>query len=144
MLVNGDKSALTAGQIAAHLHTRIWNVTRELQLGITDPRRLQGHKVRGAGVGRSGQWRVDRQIYLSWLQIPVEDRTHLGRDGLPELIPFGRAAQDLDIDLDLFQTWIQQHRWPHIAFGRQRYLTHNQLDRTRVQLKEDLPGGDAR
>lgn len=139
MLQNGENSPLTAGQIAAHLRVKVWNVTRELQLGRKHPtgRRLRGSKVLGEGVGSGGQWRVSRDTYLSWLQIPAEDRTHLGPDGLPELVPFGQAAQELDFDLDLLQQMIRQERLPHIAFGRMRYLTHNQLERIRVLLNED-------
>lgn len=153
MLQNGWGSPLTAGQIAAHLHTRIWNVTRDLQIGRADraagrpTRRMPGEKVRGEGVGSGGQWRIDRQAYLTWLQIPVEDRDHLGPDGLPELVPFELAAEQLSISELKLQELVQRGRHPHIAFGRKRYLTHNQLDRLRGQLAEDLreatPGGNS-
>jgi hypothetical protein len=137
-LRNGDHGPLTAGQIAHHLGVPVWNVTYELQLGKKgQPGRLPGAKVLGRGVGRSGQWRVDRETYLNWLQIPSEDRTHLGPDGLPELITFAAAAQQLDLEEALLRTMIRQQRWPHIAFGRSRYLTHNQLGRIRVQINED-------
>jgi hypothetical protein len=139
VLRNGDTSALTAGQIAAHLGVKTWNVTRELQLAEKGAKhRLRGSKVRGEGVGNGGQWRVDREVYLAWLQIPAADRTHLAADGLPELIPLADAARKLGIEPVELQALIRRWRQPHIAFGRQRYVTHNQLDRIRVQL--DDPG----
>ncbi len=143
MLRNGENSPLTVGQIAAHLHTKDWNVTRELQIGLRDrlagrpSRRLAGDKVLGEGVGAGGQWRVDRGIYLIWLGITPEDRAHLGPDGLPELIPFAAAAEKLGITEDELRRRVRAERRTHIAFGRMRYLTHNQLERLRVQLIED-------
>lgn len=138
MLRNGRGSDLTAVQIAAHLRVKPWNVTRELQLGaLSRPGRLRGRKALGEGVGRGGQWRVDQETYLSWLQIPVEDRAHLGADGLPELIGLADAAQQLGLERVLLRTIIRQQRWPYIAFGRNQYLTHNQLERLRVLLAED-------
>lgn len=140
MLRNDDTSALTAGQIAAHLGVSTWNVARELRLGARGGRnRLRGTKQLGIGVGQGGQWRVKRKIYLTWLGIPAADRTHLGADGLPELIPFPKAAGELGIPVTELADMVRRQRRPHIAFGRQRYLTHNQLGRIRVQLGED-PG----
>jgi hypothetical protein len=138
MLRNGEGSALTADQIAAHLGVRTWNVTRELQLFDKGQlHRMPGVKVLGRGVGRGGQWRVDREAYLNWLQIPTDDRGFLGADGLPELIRFDTAAARLGLDPAVLRTVIRQQRWPHIAFGRNRYLTHNQQERLRVLLFED-------
>lgn len=145
MLRNGEGAPLTPAQIAAHLHVKVWNVTRELQLADRQPHRLHGQKIRGEGVGRGGQWRVDRQAYLAWLQIPLPDRTHLGPDGLPELIPFAGAAAHLKIGEAELRRIVRAERLTHIAFGRMRYLTHNQLERLRVQLdesyREATPGG---
>jgi hypothetical protein len=147
VLQNGEHTPLTAGQIAAHLHVKAWNVTRELQLGANrnGPRRLRGSKVHGEGVGRGGQWRVDRETYLNWLGIEPADRGRLGPDGLPELIPLAAAAERLRLGEDELSDRIRAERWTHIAFGRMRYLTHNQLERLRVQLLEDCreatPGG---
>lgn len=141
MLKNGDQAALTASQIAAHLGVPAWNVTRELQLAKTQPHRLRGRKVLGEGVGRGGQWRVDRETYLQWLGIPREDRTNLAADGLPRLVTFEFAAGQLQTSPALMQTLIRQQRLPHIVFGRRRYLTHNQLAAIRVLLEkaDDLP-----
>jgi hypothetical protein len=147
MLRNGEDADLTVSQIAAHLGVKTWNVTRELQLGKTNPARLQGAKVLGArmGVGRGGQWRVKVKTYLDWLQIPEEDRTRLGPDGLPELIPFEMAAGRLGIAQPLLLPLVRQQRLAHIEFGRTRYFTHNQQERLSVLLKEDYqeatPGG---
>lgn len=151
MLRNGVNTPLTVGQIAAHLHTKDWNVTRELQLGMRDrlagraTRRLRGDKVLGEGVGAGGQWRVDRGVYLTWLGITDEDRIHVGPDGLPRLIPFPQAAEKLGITDDELHHRVRTERRTHIAFGRMRYLTHNQLEHLRVQLIEDCreatPGG---
>lgn len=145
VLQNGENTLLTVGQIAAHLHTRDWNVTRELQLGQRDrlagrtTGRLRGNKVLGAGVGAGGQWRVDPEVYLSWLGVGAEDRAeHLGPDGLPELIPFAQAAEKLGIPADELRHRVRVERHAHITFGRKRYLTHNQLERLRVQLIEDV------
>jgi hypothetical protein len=138
MLRNGKESTLTVAQIAAHLGVKPWNVTRELQLFEKGQRhRLPGAKVLGEGVGRGGQWRIEPETYLNWLQIPAEDRTFLGPDGLPELIRFLDAAAKLGLDPTIMRTMIRQMRWPHIAFGRNQYLTHNQLERLRVLLNED-------
>jgi hypothetical protein len=147
VLQNGVDLPLTAGQIAAHLQVQTWNVTRELKLGEEkeNTSRLRGRKVRGAGVGQGGQWRVDRQVYLDWLQIPEEDRTALGPDGLPELTTAEDAAAQLRLAPAVLRAVLRQQRWPHIVFGRKRYLTHNQMERIRVQLDKDLreatPGG---
>ncbi len=137
MLLNGEGAALTAGQIAAHLRVKVWNVTRELQLGRTQPHRLPGHKVLGKGVGQGGQWEVDRQVYLDWLQVPAEDQDHLGPDGLPELIGVADAAGKLGLPTAALLAFLRQRRIPHIAFGRQRYLTYRQLERTRDMLERD-------
>jgi hypothetical protein len=138
MLRNGGTGDLTVDQIAAHLGVKAWNVTRQLQLGLTNPTRLRGRKVLGAGVGQSGQWRITRDDYLSFLQIPAEDRRgNLGPDGLPELIGFDAAQGRLPIDNTPLMILVRQQRWPHIVFGRKRYLTHNQMERIRVQLIED-------
>lgn len=139
MLRNSEDADLTVGQIAAHLGVKTWNVTRELQLGKANPARLQGTKVLGArmGVGRGGQWRVKLKTYLDWLQIPKEDRTQLGPDGLPELISFEMAAGMLGIRPELLVPLVRQQRLPYIEFGRTRYFTHNQVARAAVLLKED-------
>lgn len=142
MLQNADPGTLAVRQIAAHLNTRAWNITRELQLGEHgQPGRLRGVKVQGeAGtVGRGGQWRVDRSVYLDWLGIPEEDHAYLGPDGLPELYPDTKVAELLDLDLHLLRVLIRQQRLPNITVGRARYLTHNQLARLRALLADDQP-----
>lgn len=148
MLHNSENSPLTAEQIAAHLHTKTWNVSRELRLGDRQKGsrpRLRGVKVLGEGVGAGGQWRVERDVYLTWLQIPAEDRGHLGPDGLPELVPFTRAAAKLGVAETDLRELVRTRRYPHIVFGRNRYLTHNQLEHISVQLikdpREATPGG---
>jgi hypothetical protein len=146
VLQNGEDGPLSVAQVAEHLAVKVWNVTRELQLGTkqNEAGRLRGHKVR-QNVGRGGQWRVDRETYLNWLGIPPDDRGHLGPDGLPELIPFAAAAEQLQVRQTELSLRIRAERWPHITFGRMRYLTHNQLERLRVQLikdcREATPGG---
>lgn len=142
MLQNAIWRTLTVRQIAAHLNTRAWNITRELQLGDAGrPGRLRGVKVQGeAGtVGRGGQWRVDRQVYLDWLGIPEQDRAYLGADGLPELYPDTQAAELLGVQLPRLRTIIRQQRLPYVSVGRARYLTHHQLARLR-----DLPADSYR
>jgi hypothetical protein len=148
VLQNSDNSPLNTAQIAAHLQVNPWNVTRELQLGRrqTNSGRLRGDKKTGTGlVGSGGQWRVDRQTYLNWLQVLLADRDHVGPDGLPELIPLTHAARQLDLSRENLGTLIRRQRWPHITFGRNRYLTRNQLERIRVQINKDCreatPGG---
>jgi len=139
VLQNADPGTLAVRQIAAHLNTRTWNITRELQLGETgQPGRLRGVKVQGeAGtVGRGGQWRVARSVYLDWLGIPEEDHAYLGADGLPELYPDTRVAELLDLDLKLLRVLIRQQRLPHVSVGRGRYLTHHQLARLRAMVAE--------
>ena len=91
----------------------------------------------GEGVGRGGQWRIERESYLAWLQVPADDRGFLGPDGLPELIRFSDAAEKLGLEPGILRTMVRQARWPYIAFGRNQYLTHNQLERLRVLLAED-------
>lgn len=142
MLRNGEHAALTAAQIAAHLGVPTWNVTRQLQLFEKGQlHRLPGVKVLGEGVGRGGQWRVEREAYLGWLQIPAEDRDFPeGPDGLPELTKFHTAAGQLGLEPTILRTLVRQTRWPHIVFGRNQYLTHNQLERLRVLLAEDHRG----
>jgi hypothetical protein len=141
VLQNDETADLTTTQIAAHLHTKIWNVTRELQLGAQrKPGRLRGNRATNSGPGRGGPWVVNRQVYLNWLGIPEEDRNHLGPDKLPELIPLSQAASALELPEEILRTMIRQARWPHVTFGRNRYLTHNQLDRIRVQLAKTAGG----
>lgn len=142
MLHNSDPGTLAVRQIAAHLQTREWNITRELQLGERGhPGRLRGVKVQGESgtVGRGGQWRVDRDAYLDWLGIPEQDHAHLGADGLPELYLDTQVAARLGLDLPLLRTIIRRHRLPYVSVGRSRYLTHNQLERLRVLLSEGHP-----
>ncbi len=140
MLQNADQGALDVRQIAQHLGTREWNITRELQLARKgEPGRLQGEKVTGVGGrGRGGQWRVDREVYLDWLGVPEEDRTHLGPDGLPLLYTDRAAATELDLPINAIRIAVLiQRRVPYLAVGRHRFLTHNQLQRLRVALDED-------
>lgn len=155
-------SDLTVAQIAAHLQTWPWNITRELQKSDQgEPGRLTGYKVFNDGAGRGGQWRIPRTHYLTHLGIPPADREHLGADGLPELFIFEHpkravsdtttAAQLLRVSSSLLAVMVRQQRLPHVGFGRSRYFTHNQLERTRVLLHEspvyrarlqDLPPGE--
>jgi hypothetical protein len=135
---------LTAAQIAAHVGTQVWNVTYELQQGDKGkPGRLRGTKTFDGGPGRGGQWRINRNTYLAWLGVvdpqtgQVDDTELLDRHGLPILLNLEQAGWLLDMDHKILRTMIRQARWPHAAFGRTWYLTHNQLQRIRVQLIED-------
>lgn len=137
-LRNSPDADLTVTQIAAHLHARPWTVTRDLQLGRDgEPGRLIGRKVFREGAGRGGQWRVVRADYFARLGISDEDTAWLGPDGLPELTPFPDAAASLGIPEELLNSLVRQCRWPHITFGRSRYLTHNQLERIRVLADDE-------
>jgi hypothetical protein len=140
VLQNADQGTLTVHQIAQHLGTRPDNITYELNLGKKGhPGRLVGQKVQGPGVrGRNGQWRIDRTVYLDWLGVPGEDRDALGPDGLPRLYTEREAATELDLPINAIRIALVIHRRvPYIATGRQRYLTHHQLERLRVLLAED-------
>lgn len=146
---------LTVTQIAAHLMTRSWNITRELQKSEAgEPGRLAGRKAFNDGPGRGGQWRIDRQRYLDHLGIPADQRgpgpdgnsDHLDADGLPRLYIFEHprrpvsaaptAAALLRLTPELLKVMVRQCRLPYVVFGRSWYLTHNQLERTRVLLHE--------
>lgn len=143
MLQNADPSTLTVRQIAQHLGTREWNVTHELSLGKQGhPGRLRGVKVRGVGggVGRGGQWRVDREAYLSWLGVPEADRDDLGENGLPRLYPEAAAAAQLDLSEPQLRRALLRLSAPHLMVGWRRYLTRNQLAHLRVLLAEDCRG----
>lgn len=137
MLQNADQGTLTVHQIAAHLDTRVGNITRELNLAEAgETRRLPGKRIKGPGLrGRGGQWRVDRDVYLDWLGIPEEDRAHLDGFGLPQLFPVENAAVLAGVPLR--QVAGLMSRLPHVTFGRRRYLTHHQLQRLSVLLAED-------
>lgn len=137
MLQNADQGTLTVHQIAAHLGTRVGNVTRELNLAESGEQgRLTGKRVKGPGLrGRGGQWRVERTAYLDWLGIPAEDRDHLDGYGLPQLFPVETAAAWAGVQLP--QVARLMSRLPHVTFGRRRYLTHHQLERLSVLLAED-------
>ena len=140
MLQNADQGTLTVHQIAAHLRTRPDNITYELNLGLAgEPGRLTGRKIRGPGIrGRNGQWRVERDVYLDWLGVPAEDRTFLGDDGLPRLYTEREAATALDLPINAVRIAIVvNRRTPYISAGRNRYLTHHQLERLRVLLVKD-------
>jgi hypothetical protein len=140
VLQNADQGALTVLQIAAHLRTREGNITRELNLGKAgQPGRLRGRHIKGPGIrGRGGQWRIDRTAYLDWLGIPDDDRKILGPDGLPRLYTEREAAAALDLPINAVRiATVINRRVPHIAAGRQRFLTHHQLERLRVLLIED-------
>jgi hypothetical protein len=135
-------SGLTVAQIAAHLGTRPWNVTRELQLtekGITG--RLQGYRVFDDGAGRGGQWRVSRIEYLDRLGIPTADRIGLGPDELPALHPIEDVAIIVGTGLSALKKKIRQQRRPHITFGRRQYLTDSQLQQLIVEHQP--PAGPA-
>lgn len=137
MLRNADQDTLTVHQIAAHLNTRVGNVTRELNLGAAGQvGRLRGERVRGPGLrGRGGQWRVDRTAYLDWLGVPAEDRSHLDVYGLPRLMSIENVAAFAEVGLTEVAALLE--RIPHLTFGRRRYLTHHQLERLSVLLTED-------
>lgn len=137
MLRNAETTTLTVAQIVAHLRTKPWNVTYELQRGHQNqPGRLRGDKPAGSGVGRGGQWRVQRENYFAWLGLATDDLTHLGPDGLPELRTLPELAADLAMPEESLKTMIRQHRLPHLTFGRQLYLTHRQQQRLRDLLAE--------
>lgn len=127
---SGSVDQLTVAQIAAHLGGSTWRVTYELQLDAAGQAgRLHGFRVFNDGPGQRGQWRVLRTDYLARLQIPAEDRAHVGPDGLPVLHPFAEVAGKLSMPVDQLKTLVRQGRWPHIMFGRSMYLTHHQLRR---------------
>jgi hypothetical protein len=147
VLRNSPDAELTVAQIAAHLQTPPWNITNDLQMHAAGKSgRLRGTKVYGQGaIGRGGQWRVALSDYLTRLQIPAEDVTAAqrgepgaaGPDGLPTLTRFADAARTLQIPEALLQVMVRQNRWPHITFGRSKYLTHNQLRRISVLADEE-------
>lgn len=140
MLQNADRPTLSVRQIAAHLNTAPSTVTYELKRAAAgQPGRLRGSKKRGepGTVGRGGQWRVERDVYLDWLGIPAEDRDRLGADGLPELHTEQRAAELLDVPQSQLSAILLRGHAPCIAVAWRRYLTHNQLERLRVLLAED-------
>lgn len=133
MQPNADPGTLTVRQISQHLHTKAWNVTRELQLG-----RLIGTKLRGEGHrGRGGSWLVRRDDYLDFLGIEQYDLMYLGTDGLPKLTPLPDAAAELELDPRIVQSAVSLFPLAHIAVGRKRYLTHHQLIRLR-ELRAEL------
>lgn len=139
MLRNDESADLTVAQIAAHLRTHPWNITRQLKLGAQgEPGRLTGTRTGGigSGSGRGGQWRVDRLTYYRWLGLVHEDLTHLGPDGLPELLTLDQAARQEQMDALLLRVLIQQ-RLRHIVVGRQTYLTHCQYQRLKQLLAQD-------
>jgi hypothetical protein len=139
VLHNADQSALDVRQIARHLGTRAWNITRELQLAAKgEPGRLQGTKVTGPGTrGRGGQWRVDRTAYLDWLGVPEQDRKAVGDDGLPLLYDEPAAAAELNLTSTALRRALLRLSVSHVMVGWRRYVTHNQLQRLRVALDED-------
>ena len=144
-LRNSATADLTVAQIAAHLQTKPYNVTYSLKrYERGEPNRLPGFRVFDDGPGRGGPWRVHRVSYLAFLSIPEEDqKTHLGPDGLPELILLPAAAVLLGISSQTLAAKVRRQRWPHIVFGRKSYLTHNQLARIRVAAISECWAGPA-